>query len=543
MKPNRLVPFVIALAALLVATSIAQAAADPLQPRKAEYQETLADLPLLQNDDGGFGPARWVDNNTTLATLGGTASYRETVFTTLLLIEERTDPLATQKNANGNETSLAASNVPNARDWLRGQEADTRNTIAPGDLALFALAYGMLGDSNADRLLDSLLARERDQPGNLSIDDANKILFAVAYADLAVPPAHNETIAGLTDRSANATYDDIEGTAWALLGHPGDASLKDRLVLLIEHDGDSATRDALALATLALVLSGQNGSAADADAWLAHLHGHPPGSLGTVYRMLAERMAHPEFSPHYVAPPPTFGGERPAIAGAPADDGTPTDIEQALARINELEQRLQETQAPSADDATFPVPTWVMMGILLSALAALGAVGLAWGLKRDQLTGIRRNVFDYIEKNPGEHFSKIRRELGIAPGTFQHHLTVLEQEGWITSHKDARYKRYFVNGNRFQKIIGGKTTQEYKQKFSALQNPTTQDVVRYLQLNPGATQKMVAQRLNLHASTVNWHAKRLKEAGLLMDERVGKEVRYKVDGDMVDKIIEAPMAA
>jgi len=78
---------------------------------------------------------------------------------------------------------------------------------------------------------------------------------------------------------------------------------------------------------------------------------------------------------------------------------------------------------------------------------------------------------------------------------------------------------------------------QYKQKFAALANGTTRDLVQFIQQHPGVTQKEVAIRLNLHASTVNWHANRLKQAGILNPERVGREVRYHVDQDVVQKMM------
>lgn len=515
------------LVAGLLATPTAQAAPD----RHERYADNLETILYLQNGDGGFGDLGWTDNGTRQTTEPTRASYLETVLTVHLLLREGHAPLDVHENWEGATTSLAASNAPNALDWLRQFEARHGQMLTPGELGLVSVAYSGLGDdANTERVLTGLI---EEADGTYSTTDHAQIVFAVEHLDLrfdnrTLNDTYGMMAAGLTD--ANTTG--VRDTAWALLAQPHDDERRMQLVAALDSTDGGAGKESRGLAAWALAESG--GADAATEAAVEAVYDRAPFGLARVLAMEAERTAWPWVSPLVPSDSATVGLD--VGAGTGDRSGVAADDYEHIVAENE---RLKEELATrGADDGpTFPIPTWLMVVLILSSLAALSVVSLAYGLKKEDLAGPRKLVFEYIEKNPGEHFSKIRRETGLAAGTFQHHLSVLESEGWITSYKDARYKRYFVNGNRYQTLIKGRSPKEYKTKFSALKNATSRDLVHFVRTNPGATQKQVAARLNLHASTVNWHAKRLHDAGLLERERVGKEVHYRVDDDSVDKIL------
>ena len=55
-------------------------------------------------------------------------------------------------------------------------------------------------------------------------------------------------------------------------------------------------------------------------------------------------------------------------------------------------------------------------------------------------------VLHFIHNNPGSHFRKIKKELGLSIGTIQYQLNKLENEGKIVSIQDHFYKFYFPIG-------------------------------------------------------------------------------------------------
>jgi len=54
----------------------------------------------------------------------------------------------------------------------------------------------------------------------------------------------------------------------------------------------------------------------------------------------------------------------------------------------------------------------------------------------------RGRIFGYVSNNPGVHFNKIKRSLGLLTGTAAYHLSMLEYHGLIKSEIDGQYRRY-----------------------------------------------------------------------------------------------------
>jgi predicted transcriptional regulator len=113
----------------------------------------------------------------------------------------------------------------------------------------------------------------------------------------------------------------------------------------------------------------------------------------------------------------------------------------------------------------------------------------------------------------------------------------------VVSHKNGKYKRYYVNQNGYSKYTNGNG---YKHIMSALKNNTARKIVKFLISNPESNQKHVSESLKLHPSTVNWHAKRLRDAEIISKRKNGKEIVYSLNEDVqlrkVIGIIEGSVA-
>jgi predicted transcriptional regulator len=74
--------------------------------------------------------------------------------------------------------------------------------------------------------------------------------------------------------------------------------------------------------------------------------------------------------------------------------------------------------------------------------------------------------------------------------------------------------------------------------MSALKNATARKIVKFLILNPESNQKRVSKALELHPSTVNWHAKRLRDAEIINKRKKGKEIVYSLNSEVqLNKVI------
>jgi predicted transcriptional regulator len=147
----------------------------------------------------------------------------------------------------------------------------------------------------------------------------------------------------------------------------------------------------------------------------------------------------------------------------------------------------------------------------------------------DVLEGLRKDIYEHIEHNPGDHLAGITRHFNISSSSARHHLDVLEWSEMIVSHKAEKLRHYYPNRNGYRIYAGAVG---YKEVLAALRNPTSREMVKFLMGSERANQAGIASALGLNASTVNWHAKRLIAAGIIARVREGKDIHYSLNRDL-----------
>jgi len=177
----------------------------------------------------------------------------------------------------------------------------------------------------------------------------------------------------------------------------------------------------------------------------------------------------------------------------------------------------------------YPVIVIVIIAFLVFALlfARIGS--------EDVMDGVRKDIYDYIADNPGEHLAEITRQFEMSSSSARHHLAVLEWNDKIVSHKEGKHRHYYLNMNGYRRYTNGF---EYKKIMSTLKNPTTREIVKYLADNNNSNQKSISEALDIHPSTVNWHAKRLRDARIIGQTRSGKDIIYSLNPEIqLDQVI------
>jgi predicted transcriptional regulator len=190
-----------------------------------------------------------------------------------------------------------------------------------------------------------------------------------------------------------------------------------------------------------------------------------------------------------------------------------------------------------------PPPLMFTLSILIISAIAI-CYWLFARLDRNAiLEGIRKEIYTYILEHPGEHLANITKKLELSSSSTRYHLSVLEEMDWIVFYKNGKYKRYYVNKNGYSRYTNGNG---YKHIMSALKNNTARKIVKFLISNPESNQKRVSNALKIHPSTVNWHAKRLRDAEIISKQKKGKEIVYSLNQDVqlrkVIGIIEGSVA-
>lgn len=131
----------------------------------------------------------------------------------------------------------------------------------------------------------------------------------------------------------------------------------------------------------------------------------------------------------------------------------------------------------------------------------------------------RGDIYTYILLNPGTYLRKILKDVGLAMGDIQYHLSVLEKDGFVKSRKVGMHRHYYpmsVNVGQDELIL------------AFLRQATTRDILVYLIGNIGATQSDLSNFKHFSAPTIYWHMKRLISSGLVVGIKEGNEIRYYV---------------
>ena len=134
----------------------------------------------------------------------------------------------------------------------------------------------------------------------------------------------------------------------------------------------------------------------------------------------------------------------------------------------------------------------------------------------------RDQILTFINAHPGSHLRQIQRELGLAMGVMQYHLYALEKERRIASRRRGLYKRFYP----VLQFAGGQLD-----ILDVLSQETERDILLFLIQKPEATQKELAEYVDISPASVNWHVRRLSDACLVESRRYGTNVRYSVRGD------------
>jgi predicted transcriptional regulator len=201
----------------------------------------------------------------------------------------------------------------------------------------------------------------------------------------------------------------------------------------------------------------------------------------------------------------------------------------ALAEQNYEKAKMKEEPGGGSGSGFIPPPWMYVLSFLI-----IGSIILSYQLfarlERDGvLDGPRKDIYKYVTDHPGEHLANITKTLGLSSSSIRYHLSVLEGMDLIVTHKNGKYKRFYINKNGYSKYTNGNG---YKHIMSALKNNTARNIVKFLLSHPRSNQKRVSRALDIHPSTVTWHTKRLEEAEIISKQKKGKEIHYSLNSDV-----------
>lgn len=120
----------------------------------------------------------------------------------------------------------------------------------------------------------------------------------------------------------------------------------------------------------------------------------------------------------------------------------------------------------------------------------------------------RAMLYGFVRGNPGVHLKKLSEEFAMKTSSILWHIRKLESAELVRSER--------ANGFRvFYPVEGGIEMRRVSRAITALQNPNARILFETLERRAGVSPGHLATRLNIHAGTVRWHLRKLRDFGLV----------------------------
>lgn len=178
----------------------------------------------------------------------------------------------------------------------------------------------------------------------------------------------------------------------------------------------------------------------------------------------------------------------------------------------------------AASSAPGEMPGWLVQAAWTVALAAFGLAALRVApfillytrFSRDDVLEHERRarLYEAIRADPGVSFGRLAGLVGLAHGAAQHHLRLLERHGLVRRVREGRTTHYYPAGPRFGSPV-------------ALA-PARRLLLDHLRGRPGLTLGELADLEGHRPQSVWGHLDRLRRAGLVLAERRGRTLAWRL---------------
>ena len=132
----------------------------------------------------------------------------------------------------------------------------------------------------------------------------------------------------------------------------------------------------------------------------------------------------------------------------------------------------------------------------------------------------RTEIYDFISANPGVQFRAICGGLGLSIGVVQFHLAQLQKNGLITSLRKGRYKRFFA--------AAGKFSNREMETIATVKLSTVRNILKTLLEGKQVSHHELAAQMSISSQGLTWQINRLRETGLIQENRSGLNVTYAI---------------
>ncbi|NHI93997.1 MAG: hypothetical protein EAX96_16025 [Candidatus Lokiarchaeota archaeon] len=155
----------------------------------------------------------------------------------------------------------------------------------------------------------------------------------------------------------------------------------------------------------------------------------------------------------------------------------------------------------------------------------------------------RWRLFEYINENPGYHFTHVLSEIGIGSHAGRWHLGILEKFGFIRSKKITRFNVYFSKD----------FPESRDEMVFLLRNDNAKKIIEIINSSPEINASQIEQNMDLKYSTIHYYLSKLMKSKLLEQIQENNIIKYKIKEhdliflekffDFKDKILDIPKKA
>lgn len=166
----------------------------------------------------------------------------------------------------------------------------------------------------------------------------------------------------------------------------------------------------------------------------------------------------------------------------------------------------------------------LMAGVATLAASALGLAGFALVTRyippKEALKNPQRSMlYGFVRGNPGVHLKKLSEEFGMKTSSILWHIRKLESAELVRSERANGYRVFYPTE-------GGVAVKNVSRAITALQNPNALALFEHVHSHPGRGVAEISASLGMHAGTVRWHLRKLREFQLVEELVRGDEVSY-----------------
>jgi predicted transcriptional regulator len=141
----------------------------------------------------------------------------------------------------------------------------------------------------------------------------------------------------------------------------------------------------------------------------------------------------------------------------------------------------------------------------------------------------RTEIYNFINANPGVQFRAICSSLGLPIGVVQFHIAILQKNGLVNAIRKGKYKRFFTSGRFSRKQM---------ETIATLRLSTVRNILKILLQGKRVSNHELAMRLSISSQGLTWQMNRLRQTGLILENRKHLTVSYSLETAYIPIVTE-----